>query len=115
MCKSVTAELELGIDIEDRVCVGELPKGTRVTLHTANRDYLIETCGGAEVLLQGHPYYCPDPVLLYMIGCSRPGAPPEPGSIRRGMRVEFWDCAQGIVITTSRVRGFRVLPVQAVQ
>jgi hypothetical protein len=113
MCKPRASELRVEMKMEDSVCVRELPRGTRVKLQTVNRGYLIETCGGAEILLQGHPYYCPYPVRLYLIGSRRRGSAPESGTIRRGMPAEFWDPGRGIVLTTSRVRGFQMLPLEA--
>ena len=102
--------LELATYIEHNVSVGLLPRGTRLILQTANRDYLIETCGELDVLIQGHPDYCPAPILVYVRGSRRRGSAPQPGLIRRGMPVDFWDGARGIMITTSRVRRLRMLP-----
>ena len=101
-------KLKLGTEVEHSVRVDRLPKCTRLVLQTANRDYLIETCGGLDILLQGHPDYCSEPVAVYVAGSRRRGSEPQPGFIRSGMRVDFWDPTRGI-ITTSPVRRIRIL------
>jgi hypothetical protein len=104
-------ELVLTSEAAQTVSVDQVPAGTRLVVETANREYLIETCGGLSAFLQGHPGYCPEPVPVYVRGSGRRGFTPQQGSIRCGMRVDFWDPARGVVITTSRVR--RVLLVLA--
>lgn len=101
-------KLEVTTEVEQSVRVDRVPKGTRLLLQTANRDYRIETCGGLDILLQGHPDYCSEPVAVYVAGSRRRGSAPQPGFIRSGMRVDFWDPTRGI-ITTSPVRRIRIL------
>lgn len=84
------------------------PPGTKVLLETVKREYLIETSGGFDVLLQGHPTYCPEPVRVYVAGSRARGCASEAGCIRRGMSVGFWDPAKGM-LTTSPVRRVRIL------
>jgi hypothetical protein len=99
---------EVGTEVEHSLRVDRLPEGTRLVLQTASRDYLIETCGGLNILLQGHPDYCPEPAAVYVAGSRIEGSAPEPGCIRRGMRVDFWHPSRGI-ITTSTVQRMRIL------
>lgn len=87
----------------EAVSVNRLPRGTRILLQTANRVYAIETSGGFDVTLRGHPEYCPEAVTVYVRGSRRPRLPLEPGLIRCGARIDFWNPARGI-ITTSIVR-----------
>ena len=95
-------------DGDRSIRVDQLPKGTRLLLKTVNRDYLVETSGGLNALLQGHPKYCPKPVAVYVAGARRRGCAPDPGCIRCGMRAEFWDPTRGM-IRISRVRHWQLV------
>lgn len=67
----VTAS-ELATGILNTVSVDQLPPGTRLVVQTANRDYvIIDTCGGLDAFLQGHPACCLEPVPVYVRGSGR--------------------------------------------
>lgn len=97
---------------KDRVRVDGVPVGTRISIQTKNREYLLETHGGLKAFLTGHPDHCPQPVAVYVSGARRPGSFPDRGLIRTGVAVEFRDPARGI-ITTSRVRTMRIVSPRA--
>ena len=91
---------------EPGVYIDRLPKGTQLLVETAHRNYLLEIRGGLNALISGHPNYCPDPVPVVVCGSRARGFEMRRGFIGRGMRLEFWHPARGIIRTSAiwRVR-----------
>ncbi len=94
------------------VYVDRLPVGSRIVVETENRQYLVETRGGCNVLINGHPRYCPEPFAVAVRGAIRKGSKIEPLLVGSGMPFEFWHPTIGI-FRTSRVRGVRVVEIGA--
>lgn len=99
--------------VEDGVYVDRLPAGTRLIVQTVHRQYFLETRGGYEALLSGHPQYCPDPVAVAVHGSSYETRVLLPGFIGPGVRLRFVH-PSGRVIRTSRVRAVREVSSAAV-
>jgi hypothetical protein len=88
-------------ETETGVWIDRLPVGTRLAVRTAHTPYLIETCGGCEVLISGHPDYCPEPVAVAVYGSTRSPWMIKPHFIGRGMHLEFRHPVRGIIRTSS--------------
>src|SRR5262245_49567635 len=89
-----------GVDLDGDVWIDRLPAGTRLVIWTANRQYLIETLGGYEVLISGHPDYCPEPVAVALYGASSRRSILTLQCIRRGLCLAFQHPIGGVVRTS---------------
>ena len=89
-------------EIEGGVYLEALPEGTALELQTQNRRYRILNQWRGQVLISGHPEFCPDPRRACIHGSTWGGSMIKPGFIGRGMHLEFAP-VEGGVITTSRI------------
>jgi hypothetical protein len=87
---------------EEGVSLDDLAVGAVVEVVTGHHTYRLENRGGGEVLISGHPVYCPEPVLVDLHGSISDGQI-KMWFIGRGMRLEFRHPTLGLV-QTSRVR-----------
>ena len=79
-----------------------------VEVKTRHHVYRIENRGDGQVLISGHPEYCPEPVVVKFIG-STWGVPAlKLEFIGPGMSMEFRHPERGL-IHTSAVEEFRVV------
>jgi len=113
---------ELDADVDRDACrvnegdgfsLDELKVGDTLELVTKNRTYLIENRGNSEILIFGHPKYCPQPTLVRLYGSTVGWIAVKPGFIGRGMYLEFRHPEHGL-IRTSRIEQIRV-PKQRLQ
>jgi hypothetical protein len=87
---------------EEGVFLDDLAVGAVVEVVTGHHTYRLENRGGGEVLISGHPVYCPEPVLVDLHGSISDGQI-KMWFIGRSMRLEFRHPTLGLV-QTSRVR-----------
>ena len=76
-------------EIEGGVFLNELPRHTILQIQTANRCYVAEVLGHSEIMICGHPRYCPEPVRVSVAGSNWGGAMLKLNFVGRGMRLEF--------------------------
>ena len=96
-------------EIDGGVELARLAAGAVVEVTTRHHTYTLENQGDGEVLISGHPKYCPEPVLVRFHG-STWGTPLIRGRfIGREMRMELWHPEFGILLT-SEVSEIRELP-----
>ena len=95
------------------VCLDDLKVGDELELATKNRTYLVENRGNGDILISGHPKYCPQPTLVKLYGSTAGWTVLIPGFIGRGMYLEFRHPEHGL-IRTSRIEEIR-LPKQPPQ
>ena len=88
-----------GVDLD------ELPVGALLDVETVNTQYRIENRGNGEVLISGHPDFCPQPVPVNFHGSIGPSTL-KLRFIERNLSMEFRHPARGIV-RTSPVRDVR--------
>jgi hypothetical protein len=84
------------------VYIDGLPIGAELIVETGHTIYRLENRGHGKALIQGHPKYCPKPVLAEVLGSSRGGAILKLGYICEGFRMDFVHPELG-AISTSRV------------
>lgn len=97
-------------EVEGGVFLDSVPDGTTIELQTENRRYWIQTHGRGNVLISGHPEFCPRPRRAYIHGSTWGGSMLKVGFIGRGMRLEFVPANSGNqVITTSRIVDIRTV------
>jgi hypothetical protein len=97
-CRPRPREGEVGVYVD------ELGDGQILEIVTRRHKYLVVKQAGSEVLMLGHPMFCPEPVLVQILGsfATWPDASPEPGFIGCGMYLMFKHPVFDQV-TTSRV------------
>lgn len=88
---------------EGGLCLDNLKVGDLLELETKNRTYFIENRGNGQILISGHPKYCPQPTPVELYGSTWGGIILKPGFIGRHMRLEFRHPQHG-VIRTSRIQ-----------
>ena len=91
---------------EGGLCLDNLKVGDLLELETKNRTYFIENRGNGQILISGHPKYCPQPTLVELYGSTCGGIILKPVFIGRHMRLAFRHPQHG-VIRTSRIQEIR--------
>lgn len=84
------------------VYLDNLGAGAELELQTENRSYRFLYCGGGSAWIEGHPVFCPEPVLVRVHGSTWGGAMIKADFIGRGMHLEFLHPNRR-TITTSRI------------
>ena len=95
-------------EIEGGVALNDLPGRARLEVETRHHVYHIENLGDGEVMISGHPEYCPEPVLVNLHGSTWGTPMIKLRFIGRGMKMEFGHPTFGVVLT-SRVQEIREL------
>ena len=93
-------------EIEGGVYVADLPADRVLEVQTQNRSYFLVRRDG-EVVIWGHPVYCPQPVPVSISGSNWGGSLLKVGFIGRGMHMEFRHHHTRVPIVTSRIRDMR--------
>ena len=94
-------------EIEGGVYLRNVPSGNALEIETENRYYIVIHRGQGEVLISGHPVYCPDPIRVKVAGSNWGGSMLKVGFIGRGMHLEFRHPRYRTPIITSRIRQIR--------
>jgi hypothetical protein len=89
-------------EIEGGVFLDHLPEGTELEVQTQNRCYRILWRGRGQVLISGHPEFCPEPVPVKIHGSTWGGSMVRLAFIGRGMHLEFRH-PEHKTITSSRI------------
>ena len=95
-------------EIEGGVYLRDLPLGAVIEVETRNRSYVLVNQGDGEVLISGHPEFCPEPVLVKVNGSTWGGSMLLEKFIGRGMHLEFWHPDHSTV-TTSKILDVRAI------
>ena len=96
-------------EIEGGVYVCDLPPNHALEIETQNRAYIVVHRGSGEILIWGHPEFCPEPVRVKISGSNWGGSLLKVGYIGRGMHLEFRHPEYLTPIVTSRIREVREL------
>ena len=96
-------------EIDGGVDVNQLLPGERLEVETHYHVYHITYEGDGEMMISGHPEFCPEPVRVHLSGSTWGTPMIKLRFIGRGMKMEFIHPTIG-VIHTSRVREIRELP-----
>ena len=90
----VQSEIEGGVDLY------EVPPGTVLEVQTQNHVYTIVHKAWGQVLISGHPEFCPDPVEVRIHGSTWGGSMIRNHYLGRGMHLEFAHPVHEVVITS---------------
>lgn len=93
-------------EIEGGVFLDKLEVGAILEVETRNRRYCVEKRGDNQILIHGHPKFCPDPVVVELRGSTWGGSMIKVGFIGREMRLEFRHPSFGVILT-SRIEDIR--------
>ena len=89
--------------IEGGVHLGDLPTSTTLRIETENRTYTVVICADGDVLISGHPRFCPAPVRVRISGSNWGGSMLKTRYLGRGMHLEFRHPEYRLPIVTSRI------------
>jgi len=92
----------------DSVDIDDLPIGAKLEVDTGHTTYRLENRGQGQVLISGHPEFCPEPVLVEFQGAVGGPALLRLWHIEPGLKMAFQHPVLGTV-RTSRVRAIRHL------
>ncbi len=90
-------------EIEGGVYLDRLGQGSTLSVQTVHRRYTVVNCGDGWALISGHPRYCPDPLLVRLLGSNWGGSMLKMRFIGRSMRMEFQHPEYPTPIITSRI------------
>jgi hypothetical protein len=94
------------VAMDEGVALDDLAVGTEVEVETVHHTYRVKNLGNSEVLISGHPVYCPKPLVVKFIGSTMGFPDLRLAFIGPGMRMEFRHPERGL-IHTSRVQSIR--------
>jgi len=83
-----------------------LPVGAVLEIETGHTKYMLENRGEGQVVLSGHPEFCPEPVMVKFHGSVGGPALIRIGHIEAGMQMAFQHPKFG-TLRTSRVKSVR--------
>jgi hypothetical protein len=90
-------------DSEDGVYFDRLADGAVLELETRHHRYTMLKSASGQALISGHPVYCPEPVLVGILGSTRSSSTLKVGFIGRGMHLMFRHPTHRHAIRTSRI------------
>lgn len=99
--KIVQSEIEGGVFLED------LTPSTILEIETRHHRYSAVVLGGSQVLICGHPEYCPQPVQVHICGSTWGGSMLKMRYVGRGMHLEFSHPGYRSPIITSPIKEIR--------
>ena len=76
-------------EIEGGVFLDRLQPATVLQIRTQHHCYTAILLGGRRALISGHPAYCPQPVLVAILGSTWGGSMLKLRFVGRGMHLEF--------------------------
>ncbi|HJT86631.1 MAG TPA: hypothetical protein VJ732_02220 [Bryobacteraceae bacterium] len=94
-------------EIEGGVHLDELARGTVLEVQTQGRWYTIQIEEGGAAWISGHPIFCPEPVLVQILGSTWGGSMLWERFLGRGMHMEFRH-PDFLPITTSAIVDLRI-------
>jgi len=94
-------------EVEGGVFLNDLPPATVLEIETQNHCYQLVLLGENNVLISGHPLYCPEPVRVAIAGSTWGGSMLKCRFVGRGMHMEFRHPKYRTPIVTSRVQEIR--------
>jgi hypothetical protein len=94
-------------EVEGGVFLNDLPPTTVLEIETQNHCYVVVLLSGNNVLISGHPQYCPEPVQVAIAGSTWGGSMLKRHFVGRGMHLEFCHPEYRTPVTTSTIKEIR--------
>ncbi len=102
-------------EIEGGVFLHDLPPATVLEIQTQHHCYLVVLLDENNVLISGHPEFCPEPIKVAIAGSTWGGSMLKRRFVGRGMYLEFRHPQYQTPIVTSRVQEIREPKLRQVQ
>jgi hypothetical protein len=106
-CNIAQSEIEGGVYLQNLV------QGSQLEIQTQHTSYTLVVCGEGWALISGHPKYCPQPLMVRILGSNWGGSMLKTAFIGRSMRLEFKHPEYRTPIVTSRITAIREVPCKA--
>lgn len=100
--------LQLPFDSEGGIDLSQIHPGTILEIQTKNNSYTVIPQLSGEMLIWGHPQYCPEPMLTTGLGSAYITGEVRQGYVGPGMRLTF--PTEGRRVLTSRIVSLRAKP-----
>ena len=94
-------------EIEGGVFLNDLPPSTVLEIQTQHHCYQVVLLDDNNVLISGHPQYCPEPTRVAIAGSTWGGSMLKRRFVGRGMHLEFCHPEYRTPIVTSPVQEIR--------
>ena len=98
----------LPFDSEGGIELSQIQPGTILEVQTKNNAYTVIPQESGEMLIWGHPEYCPEPILTPSLGSAYLTGVLRLGYLGPGMRLTF--PTEGRRVITSRIVALRAKP-----
>ncbi|HUQ90817.1 MAG TPA: hypothetical protein VM120_03980 [Bryobacteraceae bacterium] len=96
-------------EVEGGVYLKDVPSEGTLEIETQNRFYVLQSRGGGQFLISGHPKFCPNPTLVTVSGSNWGGSMLKKSYVGRGMHLEFLHPEYERPIVTSRIIEIRLV------
>jgi hypothetical protein len=94
-------------EIEGGVFISDLSPATVLEVQTQHHCYVLVLLSNDNVLISGHPQYCPQPTAVAIAGSTWGGSMLKRSFVGRGMRMEFCHPQYRAPIVTSPIQEIR--------
>lgn len=98
---AIISGFHLPVDADGGVDLRKLPPGTILEVQTKNNTYTVIPQASGEMMIWGHPEYCPEPTLIAGLGSAYVTGLFRDGYLGPGMRLSFPH--EGRRVNTSRI------------
>ena len=103
-----SSALLLPVDPDGGIELSQVKPGTILEVQTKNNAYTVIPQESGEMLIWGHPEYCPEPILTPSLGSAYLTGVLRLGYLGPGMRLTF--PTEGRRVITSRIVALRAKP-----
>lgn len=98
---AIISGFHLPIDADGGIDLSQIKAGTILEVQTKNNTYTVIPQASGEMLIWGHPEYCPEPTLITGLGSAYVTGLFREGYLGPGMRLSF--PSGGRRVSTSRI------------
>jgi len=98
---SIISGYHLAVDADGGIDLRKLQAGTVLEVQTKNNSYTVIPQASGEMLVWGHPEYCPEPTLITGLGSAYVTGLFREGYLGPGLRLSF--PLDGRRVSTSRI------------
>ena len=105
---AIISGIHLPVDADGGIDLRQIKAGTILEVQTKNNAYTVIPQASGEVLIWGHPEYCPEPILTPSLGSAYLTGVLRLGYLGLGMRLTF--PTEGRRVITSRIVALRAKP-----
>jgi len=98
---AIVSGIQVPVDADGGIDLRQVKAGTVLEVQTKNNVYTVIPQASGEMMIWGHPEYCPDPTLIKGLGSAYVTGLFREGYLGPGMRLSF--PSGGKRISTSRI------------